>query len=114
MLLDRFGDNYMGSPWVEFVDETGKHWCQPDGLLNLPGNTVLIIEFKYQHTIDAWYQLRQLYQPVVQVLFPSCKTAVLEIVKWYDCALAFPEPARLVRDVADHNNEEFGVHIWKP
>lgn len=113
MLLDRFGDKYLRAPWVEFVDETGKHWCQPDGLLQLAKH-LLIIEFKYQHTIDAWYQLRQLYQPVVQVLFPDTHIIVVEVVKWYDCALAFPEPARLLKDLAAHNSDEFGVHIWKP
>lgn len=71
------------------------------------------MEVKYQHTIDAWYQLRLLYEPVVKVLL-GLPTAVLEVVKWYDCAVEFPEAARLVKDVAEHKGDEFGVHIWKP
>lgn len=113
MLGGRFGGAYLPSPWVRFTDAAGQHWCQPDGLLQT-AHGITIIEFKYQHTIDAWHQLRLLYEPVIAILHPGVDLAVLEIVKWYDCAVDFPEPARLVREVADHHGKEFGVHIWKP
>lgn len=113
MLRDRFGAAYLPSPWIRFADATGQHWCQPDGLLSVNGR-IVIVEFKYQHTVDAWHQLRQLYEPVISVLHPGVCTSVVEIVKWYDCALAFPEPVKLVKDVAAHLSKDFGVHIWKP
>lgn len=113
MLAERFGEAYHPSPWVRFIDDSGQHWCQPDGLLKLPHGLV-IVEFKYQHTVDAWAQLRMLYEPVVRVLYPEVPLAVLEIVKWFDCAVKFPEPVKLVKDVAAHLTPEFGVHIWKP
>jgi hypothetical protein len=113
MLAERFAGAYLPSPWIRFTDASGKHWCQPDGLLDTPHNLV-IVEFKYQHTVDAWQQLRLLYEPVVQVLHPGRPIAVLEVVKWYDCAVEFPEPVRLVADVAEHKGNGFGVHIWKP
>lgn len=72
------------------------------------------MEFKYQHTIDAWTQLRLLYEPVIQVLLPELRISVLEIVKWYDCDVAFPEPVRLVSDIATFDGLGFGVHIYKP
>lgn len=113
MLRERFGSAYLPSPWVRFVDVSGAHWCQPDGILSL-GHGLTIVEFKYQHTIDAWSQLRLLYEPVINVLHPGQPVRVLEIVKWYDCAIAFPEPVKLVKDVAAHLTGDFGVHIWKP
>lgn len=75
---------------------------------------MVIVEFKYQHTIDAWSQLRLLYEPVLAFIHPELAISVLEIVKWYDCAVEFPEPVRLIADIAEHNTREFGVHIWKP
>lgn len=112
-LTERFGSAYLPSPWIRFTDDNGSHWCQPDGLLSI-SDWLVIVEFKYQHTSDAWTQLRLLYEPVVKVLHPGLPVGVLEIVKWYDCALAFPEPVKLVKDVAAHLSQEFGVHIWKP
>jgi hypothetical protein len=113
MMAERFGGAYRPSPWIRFTDETGRHWCQPDGLLETPHGLV-IVEFKYQHTVDAWQQLRLLYEPVVEVLHPGRPVAVLEVVKWYDCAVEFPEPVRLVADITEHKGTQFGVHIWKP
>lgn len=72
------------------------------------------MEFKYQHTVDAWNQLRLLYEPVVKALTPGRQITVLEIVKWYDCGVAFPEPVRLVSDIAKFDGDGFGVHIFKP
>lgn len=113
LLADRFGGAYLPSPWIRFTDSGGQHWCQPDGLLDTP-HGLIIVEFKYQHTLDAWQQLRLLYEPVVAALHPGRPIAVLEIVKWYDCAVAFPEPVRLVADISKHQGRDFGVHIWKP
>jgi len=113
MLVERFGSAYLPSPWVRFTDQAGQHWCQPDGVLEMDSG-LIIIEFKYQHTVDAWQQLRLLYEPVLAALHPGRPLSVLEIVKWYDCAVAFPEPVRLVADVSVHTGRDFGVHIWKP
>lgn len=112
-LKSEYGQRYLASPWLRFTDEAGQHWCQPDGLLHTPTG-VIIIEVKYQHTVDAYNQLRLLYEPVVSVLIPESRLSVLEVVKWYDCDLVFPEPARLIRNIDEHSGHEFGVHIWKP
>lgn len=113
MLSERFGPAYRPSPWIRFRDSSGTHWCQPDGLLTLPHGLV-IVEVKYQHTVDAWKQLRLLYEPVVSWLHPGQSVSVLEVVKWYDCAIVLPEPVQLIRSVEEHTGGGFGVHIWKP
>lgn len=103
---------WQASPWLHFEDAHGCRWCQPDGWVDL-GPRILLVEFKYQHTANAWFQLRALYQPLLEFLMQKPVT-VLEVVKWYDCAVAFPEPVHLVADPSDWQSSDFGVHIWRP
>lgn len=107
----------MPSPWFVFAQEgySRPRWCQPDGLLlDLYAGRIVIVEIKYQHTPDAWWQVRQLYQPVVRSAFgPDWDIRACEVVKWYDPAIGFPEPVALAKDPA-LVRDTFGVHIWKP
>jgi hypothetical protein len=107
-----FGGTYSPSPWFQICDVHGTRFCQPDGIV-LFDSSLLVVEFKYQHTPAAWEQLRLLYQPVVEHVYRRPAT-VLEVVKWYDCAVAFPEPVCLVPDPVKWAEKGFGVHIWKP
>jgi hypothetical protein len=104
------------SPWLEFEEASGRRrWCQPDGLLlDIWGGRIIVVEVKYQHTSNAWWQLRQLYLPVLRRLFGEYVLHPLEICKWYDPAQPFPEPVSLLPDPAKPNGLTFGVHIWKP
>lgn len=84
---------YQDGPWLEYADETGKRWCQPDALLvNAAKRTCTILEIKYSHTSDAWYQLKQLYLPVLRVAMPGYSFSMLEVVHWFDPQAAWPEP----------------------
>jgi hypothetical protein len=112
MLAREFGDRYTANPWLRFRDDAGLHWCQPDGILRGP-DRVVIVEVKYNHTIEAWRQLRLLYEPVVGWL-EELPISVVEVVKWYDCAVQFPEEVKLVKDVGVFTGREFGVHIFRP
>lgn len=124
-LLERFAHLYHPSPWFTFWDSGGtpgresRRWCQPDGLLLDPWlGTIIICEIKYQHTSDAWWQLRRLYLPVVRAAFPATLWSIscLEIVKWYDPATLFPEPTVLLYDPSLRTprlNGCIGVHIFR-
>ena len=112
MLAEKFPGRYRANPWIRFRDGDALHWCQPDGLL-LGEDRVTIVEVKYNHTIEAWRQLRLLYSPVISLL-EGKKLAVVEIVKWYDCAVGFPEEVKLVKDIGGFSGSEFGVHIFRP
>lgn len=106
---------YLPGPWIRFNDVSGCRWCQPDGLLvNFFTGRVTIIEVKYQHTSDAWWQLRMLYEPVVRKLFSEelWDFSLCEVVKWYDPSTKFPERVELVPDIG--MAKSFGVHIFKP
>lgn len=87
-------------PWIEFTDESGRRWCQPDALLADPvAQHCLILEVKYQHTSDAWYQLKQLYLPVLRCAMPGYSFSLLEVVHWFDPLTVWPEEIALVRSL---------------
>lgn len=115
-LAFRYGDFYLASPWLKFFAEGKWRWCQPDGLLFVPEQgRLVVVECKYQHTTDAWWQVRHLYQPVLEHIFPRdlWTYEVCEVVKWYDPAVLFPERVVLAGEV-DMKHKDFKVHIWKP
>lgn len=111
-----YGDRYMASPWLKFFAEGKWRWCQPDGLLfDLKRGRITIVEVKYQHTSDAWWQVRQLYQPVLEQIFPKnlWEYDACEVVKWYDPVTLFPERVVLAQEVC-MKHPAFKVHIWRP
>ena len=105
---------YSPGPWIHFLDDSGARWCQPDAVASRSDGGIVILEFKYSHTRDAWMQLRTLYEPLIAHLHPGSEISVLEVCKWYDPLEAFPETVRLVQDPMQHRGNDFGVHIWRP
>lgn len=115
----RFGEVYIASPWFRFMEVGADRprWCQPDALMiDFERGQITIVECKLQHTADAWWQLRWLYLPIVAKAFPGTlwKIGLVEVVKWYDPATAFPEKVKMRADIKDVQPGEFGVHICKP
>ncbi len=114
----RYSLQYAASPWLRYRNksEYKQQWCQPDGLLvDFGSRSLTIIEIKLRHTVIAWHQLRQLYEPVLRHLFGSgWEFMVLEIVRWYDGRTPFPEKVQLVRDITEVPTGVFGVHIHNP
>lgn len=115
-LAELAGDSYFPSQWFRFSDCGCVRWCQPDALLLDPRRGVAtILEVKYQHTPDAWFQLRELYAPVVgAALGPHWQLAMVEVVKWYDPATFFPERHVMCPDPLRPPVGYIGVHIWTP
>lgn len=61
----------------------------------------------------AWWWLRKIYEPLIRFLFPlGWGIACLEVVRFYDPEIGFPEPLRLVREPDLLRAGQFGVHIW--
>lgn len=117
--LDEFGDRYIPSPWFEFqlAGDTKKQWAQADGLLiDLDKGLITVCEMKYQHCLEAYWQLIFKYIPLVERIFPPqlWRVACVEVVKWYDCATKFPVDVKLRDRIDAVKPGEFAVHIWKP
>lgn len=107
------GAQYLQGPWFRFESQTGGiRWCQPDALV-LKAQDVTILEFKYQHTFDAWWQMFELYAPVVKFLFPTLRIAHCEVVKWYDPSTYCEPKAILAADPLRVSPDQFHVHIWR-
>lgn len=99
------------------MDSKKAYYCQPDGLdFDFDKGLITIVEFKLQHTSNAWWQTRELYEPVVRKIFPSSlwEIAIVEIVKWFDPDAAFPERYNFVKDLSFSTVKpnEFHLHIW--
>ena len=114
-----FPDSYVSSPWIYFMEREGSRarWCQPDGLIiDLEQGLITIVEVKYQHTSDAWWQLEMLYKPVLRAMFPKSlwNIQLVEVVKWYDASTLFPVRCALLESPDEVLKAEVGVHIWKP
>lgn len=112
------GAGYLASPWLRFRlrGEPRLQWCQPDGILVDPFiGQITIVEIKYQHCPDAWYQMNMLYAPVLAKLFPKphWTLATCEVVKWFDCAVQTPAQPKLRDSILRVRPGEFGVFILK-
>lgn len=118
--LDRFGYEYLPSPWFKYtVADRPRviNYAQPDGLLIQPQRgTVTIVEIKYNHCAESYFQLVDKYLPLVEILFPKqlWEIPLVEVVKWYDRDTQYPVDIRLRRDIDECRVGEIGVHICRP
>lgn len=116
-LLNEFGfTRYIPSQWFQFqFIGRGQEFCQTDGLLFTPKQRkILIVEVKYKHTPNAYFQLEDKYLPVIRWLFRDWEISTVEIVKWYDPSTQFPTEIILKKDILGIGPSEFAVHIMKP
>lgn len=114
----RYSSSYVPSLWLEYETalDSYLHRCQPDGLLfNFPAGKIIVIEIKLKHTKQAFFQLRNLYLPVLAKMFPPnlWELVPCEVVKWFDPNTPFPIPVQLCRDPSyATNGKKFHVHIF--
>lgn len=115
-LAERFAEHFTRGPWVIFNDVHGRErWCQPDGIiLDPPSSRVVIVETKLRHCSEAWFQLFDLYRPVVAHMFPDWGVAGVEVCRWFDPAVLVPAKPRMRENPLDAVDGEFNVHIWAP
>ncbi len=113
-----YGCNYIPNPWIQFKNSQAQlRWAQPDALLfDFPLGILTIIEYKYQHTAQAWWQLVELYKPLVRKLYPQdlWRIRLLEITQFYDPHVLFPCEVTILNNVDAFFPDQIGVYIWKP
>lgn len=118
-LSARYHPYYVPAPWFVYRERgcAKNFWCRPDGLIIRPREGIItIVEFKYTHTPQAWWQLLCLYVPVVSAYFGTDLWAYrcAEVVKWYDPSTSFPGHHTLRPDVRTAKPGEVAVMIWRP
>lgn len=110
-------DNYVPSPWVRFLPSGADRWrwCQPDGLfVDVASGRITIVEIKLRHTHHAWWQIRRLYEPVLRHYFgPNWTFSAVEVVRWYDGTVPFPESYVLAPNPREIADGRIGLHISK-
>lgn len=106
---------YIPGTWFAYHWRGRIRYCQPDALLVLPERSVLVIvEVKYSHTSDAYWQLEHLYLPVLRCFLGRgnpWQIATVEVVKWFDPCTAFPTRVSLCKDLEQVRVNAFNVHI---
>ena len=120
-LTQLFEGNYLPSPWLIFQAANQPRpylqYCQPDGLIfDWSRRVIVIVEIKLRHTPDAFWQVTNLYRPVLEHAFHGRRWHFrqLEVVKWYDPSTYFPCDVTMVSDPLLTPRKGMGVHIWKP
>jgi len=119
-LGERFGFEYIPGPWFKYsVQDRPKvvNYAQPDGLLIQPRRgTVTIVEIKYNHCAESYFQLVDKYLPLVEALFDKSiwTFPLIEVVKWYDRDTSYPTDIRMCADIDECRVGEIGVHICRP
>lgn len=114
------GPDYQRSPAVSFIDETPlgavRRTCVPDGLL-IREALAVVFEIKHRHCVQAWWQLRRIYAPVVAELPFVQRVALVEVCKSFDPGVRLPEEVIRIFDLEAFLRRpwvDFGVFVWKP
>lgn len=107
------------SPWLVFRSEHDRpdyeRYCQPDAIIIDEWQRKLtIVEVKLQHCIDAHFQIRQLYEPVLRKMYPGYEFAAVELVQWHDPHVAWPEVWYFCENILHAEINRIGVHMWNP
>lgn len=111
---EKYGLSYFPSLWFIYGTDECAKYCQLDGLLlDEYRRLATIVEIKLSHTATAYWQMQNLYVPVLRTWLRqhSWKIATLEVVKWYDPSVQCPVPPRLRSSLDGVVPGEFSVHI---
>ena len=119
--LEKEFDGYMRSPWFRYTTvehPSREQYAQPDGLIvDIPRGQITICEMKYNHCAEAYFQLVDKYLPLVKAFFNNSELwtfATVEIVYWFDCAVAFPTTPKMRKRLRSVRPNELAVHICRP
>lgn len=117
-LRELFGPRYSVAPRCHFEDDSGSRTCIPDGVYSPPAGPLFVFEIKSQHMPEAWWQLRRLYQPVLEACRPRRCVVPIEVTKSYDPAQSFPEKIEVIHDLESYVHQSrfdsLGVFVWRP
>jgi len=101
-LTARLGsDRVIHGPWIEYEDNRGRGWCQPD-LIVLPSDDdpLIIGECKLTATQAAERKLRWIYLPCVEMIWPGHEYRLVQICR----SLSRDFDDLLIEDLNDTRN----------
>ena len=109
----KYGPSYVAGPWYcyKHSGEERRKYCQLDGVLDRGLKRFALLEIKYSHCPESYFQLTNLYLPIMRFLWPGYSFSLIEVVKWYDPAVVFPVPITLLPKLHEAHAENFSVHI---
>lgn len=87
--LDKFAQlaeygNLYRDQWLSYNDTHGKHWCQPDAILDLPRHTIVAeVKLSLRREETGIKQLTKLYRPTVGKLFDKPVMLLLIFKHWH-------------------------------
>jgi len=79
--LTKLFDKVQPHPWIVYSASNCRGICQPDALVLLPDDHLLIVEIKLSHVREARNKLVHFYKPLVEYLYPTKTVTCLQIYK---------------------------------
>lgn len=69
--------------WIEYVDRQGLGWCQPDILIvpKTKRHSLVIVECKLTATPRAKNQLKYIYLPALQMIYPKHTIKLVQVCR---------------------------------
>ena len=114
-LGERYSVHFLSAPWIIFEDALGLRWCQPDGIIfDVRPGRIICTEIKLRHCSEAYFQLFELYIPVLSVIFPKWSIRGCEVCRWFDPKEPTPEAPTMRKNPVDALEGKFNVHIFMP
>ena len=112
-LVSVFGRRLAPHQWFKWWDGTKVRFCEVDALFHADDG-VVIFEIKVNFCVEAWWQLRKLYEPVVRKALSPERVGLVVVCRSYDPAVAFPEPCGRIDELASwHLLDKLGVFQWR-
>ncbi len=80
-MIARYGDDAMYGKWIEYTDERGKGWCQPDLILKHPDG-IIICECKLSYRpFAAQAKLSTMYAPCLKLIFTNGSVHTVQVCR---------------------------------
>lgn len=115
--LDRYPEHYTPAPWLKFYRrrEANPRFCEPDGLLvDLALGLIFVCEIKYSHTPLAWWQVNDLYIPVLRkILGEDWRYGGIEICHHASPTVQDPVSPTFIEDLREARVDQWNLHLLR-
>ena len=111
-LRKKFKGKVLSNVWIGYESFGEVRVCSPDHLIiDVESGFITIVECKLTHIGTAYYQMVNLYLPVLKALFPGFELRGIEFCKNFDRSVSYPVGINLVRELRSTWSGFNNVHI---